>query len=102
MAAIVDSFTCDLYPISNYDITEKAEQLLKDDSPQARLQRMKKEFEYRGMKHCIYGVFLVHHRKHPHVLLFETEDGSFRLYALFFSLYILAQKFLILIRNIVQ
>eukprot|EP01083_Nonionella_stella_P150128 477741_1 len=75
----VESFTCDLYPLTNYDITAKVAQPSKDTSWPDKMKRLEQTFPDKGMRHVVEGVLLVHYRRHPHVLLFQTPDGAFKL-----------------------
>ena len=49
------------------------------------------------MRHVVEGVLLVHYRRHPHVLLFQTPDGSFKLFSILhlFQILALSHSFLI-------
>ena len=76
----VEPFTCELYPLSNYEFCDKEPQPSKDKSWNDKILRIKSTFNDKGMRHVVEGVLLVHYRQHPHVLLFQTPNGSFKLY----------------------
>ena len=67
----------DVYPHSNYVHTQGGpSRKHQDQSPQAKLQRMKARFEAHGAIRSVEGVLLVHLHGHPHVLLLETTVGT--------------------------
>eukprot|EP01006_Ploeotia_vitrea_P008293 TRINITY_DN19564_c0_g1_i1.p1 TRINITY_DN19564_c0_g1~~TRINITY_DN19564_c0_g1_i1.p1 ORF type:complete len:224 (-),score=14.05 TRINITY_DN19564_c0_g1_i1:149-820(-) len=69
----------DTYQLSNYTFGMKDAQQDKDNSPPARLLRMKEKYQVEGMRRSVDGVLLVHLHKHPHVLLLQIGNSCFKL-----------------------
>ena len=67
----------DVFAYSNYAVTE-AESCRKhaDQSPAAKLFRMKQRFDNFGLIRSVEAVCLVHAHDHPHVLLLESLVGA--------------------------
>lgn len=73
----------DVHPHSNY-VSTAGESCRKhaDQSPPAKLARMKARFEATGTIRSVEAVLLVHLHGHPHVLLLETQMGQTAVYRL--------------------
>ncbi|KAK4525313.1 hypothetical protein GAYE_SCF09G3221 [Galdieria yellowstonensis] len=68
--------TLNLYKVDNYTFgTKQSSQKQHERNP----QRLKEKYQERGLRHSVAGVLLVHHHRHPHVLVLQqTKDsGSF-------------------------
>uniref|UniRef100_A0A915D211 Cleavage and polyadenylation specificity factor subunit 5 n=1 Tax=Ditylenchus dipsaci TaxID=166011 RepID=A0A915D211_9BILA len=68
-----------LYPLSNYTFGTKDAQMELDKSVPARFQRMRAEFEQRGMRRTVEGVLIVHEHSIPHILLLQVGASFFKL-----------------------
>lgn len=68
-----------LYDLQNYTFGVKEAQLEKDTSVQARLNRMKQNYEKEGLRRSVEGILLVHQHNHPHVLLLQIGNSFFKL-----------------------
>ncbi|ETO21016.1 hypothetical protein RFI_16188 [Reticulomyxa filosa] len=68
-----ETFTFELYPLSNYTITEKDPNKFLDMTLLGEISYCKQKYQTEGgMRHRVEAVLLVNYRKHPHVLLFQT------------------------------
>jgi cleavage and polyadenylation specificity factor subunit 5 len=73
----------DVHGHSNYVITEAEScRKHKDQTPAARLTRMKRRFETSGIIRSVEAVLLVHVHDHPHILLLEAHHGNATVYRL--------------------
>ena len=68
-----------LYPLANYTFGTKDPLYEKDNSVNARFQRMRDEYEKFGMRRTVEGVLLVHEHNLPHVLLLQIGTTFFKL-----------------------
>ncbi|KAI6181597.1 Vacuolar protein sorting-associated protein 13C [Aphelenchoides besseyi] len=71
--------TVDLYQLGNYTFGTKEPQSERDNSVQARFQRMREEYEMIGMRRSVDGVLIVHEHQLPHVLLLQIGSTFFKL-----------------------
>ncbi|KAL9224237.1 hypothetical protein vseg_000297 [Gypsophila vaccaria] len=66
----------DIFPLSGYFFgSSKHPILLKDRS----LSRFRANYEARGLRTCVQAVILVELFKHPHILLLQVKNSTFRL-----------------------
>ncbi|CAD5207372.1 unnamed protein product [Bursaphelenchus okinawaensis] len=68
-----------LYPLTNYTFGTKEPQSERDNSVQARFQRMREEYDKIGMRRSVDAVLLVHEHNLPHVLLLQIGSTFFKL-----------------------
>ncbi|CDW52089.1 cleavage and polyadenylation specificity factor [Trichuris trichiura] len=68
-----------LYPLTNYTFGTKEAMAERDQTVQARFQRMRDDYEKRGMRRTVEGVLMVHEHNLPHVLLLQLGSSFFRL-----------------------
>lgn len=71
--------TIQTYPLSNYTFGTKDPLYERDNSVQARFQRMREEFTTMGMRRSVEAVLLVHEHNLPHVLLLQLGTTFFKL-----------------------
>ncbi|KAF1618064.1 UNVERIFIED_CONTAM: Cleavage and polyadenylation specificity factor subunit 5, partial [Eudyptes robustus] len=71
--------TIQLYPLTNYTFGTKDPQSERDNSVQARFQRMREEYDRIGMRRSVDAVLLVHEHNLPHVLLLQIGSTFFKL-----------------------
>lgn len=69
----------EIYPLSRYYFGSKDAVPDKDASPADRIQRMKTNYEARGLRTCVEAVLLVELFQHPHVLLLQVKNSYFKL-----------------------
>lgn len=69
----------DIYPLSGYYFGSKEALSFKDETIADRVQRMKSNYDAYGLRTCVEAVMLVELFKHPHVLLLQVRNSSFRL-----------------------
>ncbi|KAJ4851162.1 Pre-mRNA cleavage factor Im 25 kDa subunit 1 [Turnera subulata] len=69
----------DIYPLSGYYFGSKDPLLLRDETLHVRVQRMKSNYDARGLRTCVEAVMLVELFKHPHVLLLQVKNSVFKL-----------------------
>ncbi|VDP10762.1 unnamed protein product [Soboliphyme baturini] len=67
------------YPLTSYTFGTKEPLYERDQSVQARFQRMRDEYDKVGMRRSVEGVLLVHEHSLPHVLLLQLGTTFFRL-----------------------
>ncbi|KAK9697266.1 hypothetical protein RND81_08G025800 [Saponaria officinalis] len=66
----------DIFPLSGYYFGSSLNPLfLKDHS----LSRFRANYEARGLRTCVQAVILVELFKHPHILLLQVKNSSFKL-----------------------
>ncbi|WJX28391.1 Pre-mRNA cleavage factor Im 25 kDa subunit 1 [Trifolium repens] len=68
-----------IYPLNSYYFGSKDSIPFKDHSLHHRLQRIKSNFDARGMRTCVEAVMMVELFKHPHLLLFQIKNSIFKL-----------------------
>ena len=68
-----------LYDLECYTFGTKDPQMEKDESVQARMNRMRQKYEEEGIKRTVEGVMIVQHHQHPHILLTKIGDSFFKL-----------------------
>ncbi|KAI6217261.1 Cleavage and polyadenylation specificity factor subunit 5 [Aphelenchoides fujianensis] len=66
--------TVNLFKLGNYTFGTKDAQSERDNSVQARFQRMRDEYETIGMRRSVDGVLIVHEHQLPHVLASSKSD----------------------------
>eukprot|EP00741_Cyanophora_paradoxa_P021319 tig00021348_g20579.t1 len=71
--------TVNLYSLESYTFGVKEQQLEKDKSVQARLDRMRSKYEKEGIRRTVEGILLVHNHNHPHILLLQIGNTFFKL-----------------------
>jgi len=69
----------DIYPLTNYTFGTKEPLYDKDQSIADRFARLKKEFNQNGTRRSVEGVFIVHDKGLPHVLLLQLSSSFFKL-----------------------
>jgi len=87
--------TLNLYKVDNYTFgTKHSSQKQHERNP----QRLKEKYQERGLRHSVAGVLLVHHHRHPHVLVLQqTKDSGryFKIDSSFPCVYVLVFGFLV-------
>ncbi|XP_067929107.1 cleavage and polyadenylation specificity factor subunit 5-like [Watersipora subatra] len=68
-----------IYPLTNYTFGTKDALVEKDQSVQARFQRLRDEFQEQGMRRTVEGVLIVHQHNLPHILLLQLGTSFFKL-----------------------
>uniref|UniRef100_A0A915J7W2 Cleavage and polyadenylation specificity factor subunit 5 n=1 Tax=Romanomermis culicivorax TaxID=13658 RepID=A0A915J7W2_ROMCU len=74
-----DTLSYVTYPLTNYTFGTKDALFEKDQSVQARFQRMRDDYEKIGMRRSVEGVLLVHEHNLPHILLLQLGTTFFKL-----------------------
>lgn len=69
----------DVYPLNGYYFGTKDPILLRDETLDGRVRRLKSNYATRGLRTCVEGVMLVELFKHPHVLLLQVRNSVFKL-----------------------
>ncbi|KAG8657084.1 pre-mRNA cleavage factor Im 25 kDa subunit 1 [Manihot esculenta] len=72
-------FVIDIYPLSSYYFGSKDPLPFRDETLADRVQRMKLNYQTRGLRTCVEAVILVELFKHPHVLLLQIKNSIFKL-----------------------
>lgn len=67
------------YPLTNYTFGTKDALVEKDQSVQARFQRLREDFQEKGMRRTVEGVLIVHEHNLPHILLLQLGTSFFKL-----------------------
>ncbi|CAF1150081.1 unnamed protein product [Adineta steineri] len=67
------------YPLTNYTFGTKEPLYERDNSVQARFQRMREEFTTLGVRRSVEAVLLVHEHNLPHILLLQLGTTFFKL-----------------------
>lgn len=73
------AYVLDIYPLSSYYFSSKEALALKTESVAEMLQRLKANYEARGLRTCVGAVILVELFKHPHLLLLQVRNSIFTL-----------------------
>ena len=74
------------YPLTNYTFGTKDALVERDQSVQARFQRLREDFGEKGMRRTVEGVLIVHEHNLPHILLLQLGTSFFKLWVLSFGL----------------
>ncbi|OWM77279.1 pre-mRNA cleavage factor Im 25 kDa subunit 1 [Punica granatum] len=69
----------DIYPLSGYYFGSKEAISFRDETIADRVLRMKSNYAAHGMRTCVEAVVVVELFKHPHVLLLQVRNSTFKL-----------------------
>ncbi|XP_062148652.1 pre-mRNA cleavage factor Im 25 kDa subunit 1 [Alnus glutinosa] len=69
----------DIYPLSYYYFGSKEALPFKDETLADRIQRMKSNYAAHGLRTCVKAVILVELFNHPHLLLLQVRNSTFKL-----------------------
>ncbi|KAK7281249.1 hypothetical protein RIF29_09054 [Crotalaria pallida] len=73
------SLELDIYPLSCYYFGSKDAVPFKNHTLADHLHRMKSNYAARGLRTCVEAVILVELFKHPHLLLLQVRNSTFKL-----------------------
>lgn len=73
------STVIEIYPLGSYYFGSKDPIVFRDETVADRVQRMKSNFNARGLRTCVQAVMLVELFKHPHLLLLQVRNAFFKL-----------------------
>ncbi|KAJ8766680.1 hypothetical protein K2173_004504 [Erythroxylum novogranatense] len=73
------SLVVDIYPLNSYSFGSKEPLPFRDETLYDRIQRMKINYDIRGLRTCVEAVILVELFKHPHLLLLQIRNSIFKL-----------------------
>eukprot|EP00871_Galdieria_phlegrea_P005512 jgi/Galph1/5962/GphlegSOOS_G4631.1 len=65
--------TLNLYKVTNYTFGTKPSSCKQHER---NPQRLKEKYMERGLRHSVAGVLLVHHHKHPHILVLQKSQDT--------------------------
>ncbi|KAI1712132.1 nucleotide hydrolase domain-containing protein [Ditylenchus destructor] len=68
-----------VYSLTGYTFGEKEAQPEPDKTVIARFQRLREEYEQKGMRRSVEAVFVVHDHDMPHILLLQLGATFFKL-----------------------
>ncbi|XP_073043960.1 pre-mRNA cleavage factor Im 25 kDa subunit 1-like isoform X1 [Primulina eburnea] len=74
-----DTDELDIYPLSCYYFGSREAVSLRNETVAERVLRMKANYDAYGMRKCVSAVLVVELFKHPHVLLLQVQNSTFKL-----------------------
>ncbi|KAI6679687.1 hypothetical protein NL676_033568 [Syzygium grande] len=69
----------DIYPLSSYYFGSKDALAFKEETLADRVQRMKSHYAAHGLRNCVEAVIVVELFRHPHLLLLQVRNSTFKL-----------------------
>ena len=76
---ILQQSKLDVFHLGNYTFSMKDQDQDRDNTPNARIQRLKVKYAQEGMRRSVDAVLVVHQHGHPHILLIQMANNYFRL-----------------------
>ncbi|XP_073150373.1 pre-mRNA cleavage factor Im 25 kDa subunit 1 isoform X5 [Henckelia pumila] len=69
----------DIYPLSCYYFGSREAVSVRNETVAERVLRMKANYDAYGMRKCVSAVLVVELFKHPHILLLQIQNSTFKL-----------------------